>query len=155
MFKKIVAVRATSDTKLVAWFLSGEVRQFDADDLPSPQVETIHDVTVKEGGDAIVWGDGYEIDCESLYDMSTDVDVVGAECERVIKEVVTARRVSGLSQARLAMAAGMKQPVVARLETQVNSPRIDTLLKVLNPLGKTLKIVDLSEVDNRFEAVDD
>jgi hypothetical protein len=155
MLKKIVAVRATSDTKLVVWFLSGEVRQYDADNLPASQVETVHDVTVKDGGDAIVWSDGYTIDCDTVYDESVDIDVVGAECERVIKEVVVARRLSGLSQARLAMAAGMKQPVVARLETQVNSPRIDTLLKVLNPLGKTLKIVDLADVDNRFESVDD
>lgn len=155
MNNKIVAVRATSDTKLVAWFLSGEVRQFDAGDLSPQLVETIRDVTVKEGGDAIVWSDGFEIDCETLYEQSVDVDVVGAECTRVIKEVVVARRISGLSQARLAMAAGMKQPVIARLETQVNSPRIDTLLKVLNPLGKTLKIVDLADVDNRFEAADD
>lgn len=154
MLKKIVAVRATSDTKLVVWFLSGEVRQFDADDLPAHLVETMRDVTVQDGGDAIVWGDGHVIDCDTVYDTSEEVDVVGSECERVIKEVVTARRLSGLSQARLAMAAGMKQPVVARLETQVNSPRIDTLLKVLNPLGKTLKIVDLADVDNRFESID-
>lgn len=71
------------------------------------------------------------------------MDVVKAESDRVIGEVVAARHESGLSQAKLAAAAGVKQPVVARLETRVNSPRLDTLLKVLTPLGKTLQVTDL------------
>ena len=63
----------------------------------------------------------------------------------MIGEVVRARHDASLSQARLAAAAGVKQPVVARLETGVNSPRLDTLLKVLTPMGKTLQVVDMRD----------
>lgn len=73
------------------------------------------------------------------------MNIVESEGWRVITEVVNARHESGLSQAKLASAAGVKQPVVARLETGVNSPRLDTLLKVLTPMGKTLEVVDIDE----------
>ena len=39
--------------------------------------------------------------------------------------------------------SGVKQPVIARMENGTSSPQLDTVLKVLAPLGKTLYIGDL------------
>ena len=39
----------------------------------------------------------------------------------------------------------IKKPVIARMESGKTAPRLDTLLKLLAPLGKTLKIVDLAD----------
>ena len=37
----------------------------------------------------------------------------------------------------------VSQPVIARMEMGKTSPQIDTILKVLAPLGKTLKVAEL------------
>ena len=48
------------------------------------------------------------------------------------------------TQAQLAEKCNVTQPVIARMEKAVHSPQIDSLLKILTPLGYTLKIEPLS-----------
>lgn len=88
------------------------------------------------------------MDAGAKRERGTNAEMVECESERIVSEVARMRRSLGYSQAKLAMAAGIKQPVVARMETGVNSPRLDTILKVLLPLGKSLTIVDM-ESPNR------
>ena len=64
----------------------------------------------------------------------------------LIGELIKARQEQGISQKRLEELSGVKQPVIARMEAGVTSPQIDTILKVLASLGKTLAVVPL---DNR------
>ncbi len=66
----------------------------------------------------------------------------------LIKTMVNIREEKGLSQAQLAKMCNMKQPVLARMETSAHFPRIDSLLKVLIPLGYTLKIEPLTKSNN-------
>jgi transcriptional regulator with XRE-family HTH domain len=61
----------------------------------------------------------------------------------LIRTMVKIREEQGLSQAQLAEKCNMKQSVIARMETAVHSPQIDSLLKILTPLGYTLKIEPL------------
>ena len=58
-------------------------------------------------------------------------------------ELTNARNNRGITQRALEELSGVKQPVIARMETGVTSPQLDTVLKVLAPLGKTLVIADL------------
>ena len=58
----------------------------------------------------------------------------------LIGELIRARNEQGISQKQLEEMSGVKQPVIARMEKGYTSPQIDTLLKVLAPLGKTLAI---------------
>ena len=53
------------------------------------------------------------------------------------------REARGMTQRDLAEASGLKQPAIARIESHRSVPRVDTLLKLLVPLGYTLKIVPL------------
>lgn len=62
----------------------------------------------------------------------------------LIGELIKARQEKGLSQKKLEELSGVKQPVIARMEKGQTSPQIDTILKVLAPLGKTLAIVPLN-----------
>lgn len=62
----------------------------------------------------------------------------------LIGELVKARQERGLSQKKLEELSGVKQPVIARMEKGQTSPQLDTILKVLAPLGKTLAIVPLN-----------
>jgi len=59
----------------------------------------------------------------------------------LIKAVVDAREENGLTQKQLSELCGIKQPVIARLESATHSPQINSLLKILKPLGYTLKVV--------------
>ena len=59
----------------------------------------------------------------------------------LITAVVEAREQSGLTQKQLSELCGVKQPVIARLESAVHSPQINSMIKILKPLGYTLAIV--------------
>ncbi len=61
----------------------------------------------------------------------------------IIGELIRARQEKGISQKKLEELSGVKQPVIARMEKGSTSPQLDTILKVLAPLGKTLAVVPL------------
>ncbi|MBD5554539.1 MAG: helix-turn-helix transcriptional regulator [Roseburia sp.] len=61
----------------------------------------------------------------------------------LIGKMIEAREKKGLSQRDLAELSGVKQPAIARLESMKATPQIDTLLKILAPLGYTLSITPI------------
>ena len=61
----------------------------------------------------------------------------------LIGELIRARRERGITQKKLEELSGVKQPIIARMEKGSTSPQLDTVLKVLAPLGKTLAVVPL------------
>lgn len=63
----------------------------------------------------------------------------------LMKQLVEARRSQGITQKQLEQLSGVSQPVIARMESGSTSPQIGTLIKVLRPLGLTMKIVPVSE----------
>jgi ribosome-binding protein aMBF1 (putative translation factor) len=88
------------------------------------------------------------IDTFSDY-MNDESRVSPADRERInfevalIGKMIEAREQKGLSQRELADMSGMKQPAIARLESLKATPQIDTLFRVLHPLGYTIEIVPL------------
>ena len=62
----------------------------------------------------------------------------------LISKIIDARKENGLSQRKLAEISGVKQPSIARLESMRATPQIDTLFKILLPLGYTLEIVPIN-----------
>lgn len=61
----------------------------------------------------------------------------------LITALVEARKERGLSQRDLKAISGVKQPQIARMESGDTNPQLDTVLKVLAAMGKTLAIVPL------------
>lgn len=61
----------------------------------------------------------------------------------LIGEIIKARQEKGISQKKLEELSGVKQPIIARMEKGSTSPQLDTVLKVLAPLGKTLAVVPI------------
>jgi len=59
----------------------------------------------------------------------------------LIGKMIEAREEKGMTQAELAEKSGLKQAAVARLETLRSIPKIDTVNKLLKPLGYKLAIV--------------
>ena len=61
----------------------------------------------------------------------------------LIGELIAARKEKGITQRELEELSGVKQPIIARMESGSTTPNLRTVLKVLDPLGKTLYIGDL------------
>lgn len=61
----------------------------------------------------------------------------------LISELIKARQEQGISQKKLEELSGVKQPIISRMEKGSTSPQLETFLKVLAPLGKTLKVVPI------------
>lgn len=89
--------------------------------------------------------------------MNNENNVSKAEKARIefetalIGKMIEAREAKGLSQRDLAEISGVKQPAIARLESLKATPQIDTLFKILNPLGYTISIVPIEPKVNPFK----
>ena len=85
-----------------------------------------------------VWDDEFDKDHftpEEIAESNMRVELITA--------LIQARQEQGISQRQLEEMSGVKQPQIARMERGDANPQLDTLLKVLAPLGKTLAIVPL------------
>lgn len=79
---------------------------------------------------------------EELNLSEEDEKVIELE-KNLIKTLVEIREEKGITQTELAQMCNVRQPMIARLESSVHSPQVDSLLRVLVPLGYTLQIVPL------------
>ena len=74
----------------------------------------------------------------------TQEDEKEIEIEKeIINKTIEVRKKLDISQRELSKRTGIKQPAIARLEKNICSPRINTLIKVLYSMGYTIKIVPL------------
>ena len=64
----------------------------------------------------------------------------------IIKATIEARKKANLTQRELSEQSGIKQPSIAKIESLVHSPQASTLIKLLYPLGYTIKVVPLNKV---------
>lgn len=58
-------------------------------------------------------------------------------------ELIAARKNRGMTQQKLSMAVGVKQPFIANIENGKKDPSLGLFMKILRSLGKTVKIVDM------------
>ncbi|MBQ8475469.1 helix-turn-helix transcriptional regulator [bacterium] len=72
---------------------------------------------------------------EELYEIELKIELMG--------KIIAIRKELGLTQAEFADKCNIKQEYLARLERSKTTPQIDTLLKILVPLGYKLDIVPL------------
>ena len=63
----------------------------------------------------------------------------------LLKDFIKLRKEKGLSQQALADLSGVVREKIAKIENGLNSPQINSLIKVLEPVGYTIKIVPIKE----------
>jgi len=80
-------------------------------------------------------------DFRKTLDLSPEYEEVISLEKSIISAIIDAREANGLTQKQLAELCETKQPVIARLESAVHSPQINTIIRVLKPLGYTLAVV--------------
>lgn len=152
MERKILSVLPLESMQLLLWFDPSDVRKLDALRLSTEkpfgmllQNGNFGNVRVCPDGTGITWGDSFAIDSPWLYAHSKSYDVVEAEKRRLLRELIDSRHACSMSQVSLGQIAGIRQPVISRIEGGSIAPQINTLLKLLAPMGKTLQVVDLPE----------
>ena len=69
----------------------------------------------------------------------------------VIRQVVEARKSQHLSQRVVGERAGIIRETVAKIENNLNSPQINTLIKLLEPIGFTLGVIPLVKEETNSE----
>lgn len=69
----------------------------------------------------------------------------------IIEATIEIRKKSKLTQRDLSKKSGVKQPVIARIEKCVNSPQMNTLIKLLYPMGYTIRVVPLEKIQEVYQ----
>ena len=78
-------------------------------------------------------------------DAANKEEMENIECmASIIGSIIEQRNSLGISQRELAELCGMPQSSVARIESYKSTPSIDTLLRIMKPLGLTLYV---SQID--------
>ena len=88
--------------------------------------------------DSIKWNEALEKELFSSQEIAENNLQAALICE-----LIRARQENGISQRELEALSGIKQSAIARVESGGASPTLDTLFKLLVPLGKTLAIVPI------------
>ncbi len=154
MFHKIFTVKAFPDLKLLVWFADGECKIYDVKPILAkwPPFLALRDeqlfrrVKVDAGGYGISWNDDIDLACNELWDNGDSINILRTQRDQLIERLSEARHQAGISQKQLEETSGVKQPVIARLECGDTNPQLETLLRILLPLGKTLGIIDLEKI---------
>ncbi len=75
------------------------------------------------------------IDSESQHDIEQI-----EELSSIVSSIIKRRNELGISQRALAEQCGIPQSSVARIETFKTMPKLDTLLKLMRPLGLKIQV---------------
>ena len=68
--------------------------------------------------------------------------------EEFINDFIKLRKDKHLTQEELARRANVIRLTITRIENFVTSPQLDTLIKILEPIGYTVKIVPIKKKKN-------
>lgn len=150
MFHKIHVVQPLPAMQLLLWFSGGDIKQYDVKPLLAKwksfsvleDEQLFNRVKVDAGGYGISWNDEIDLACNELWENGFSADPIEIQRIQIINSVIQARRQAGMSQKELENTSGIKQPVIARLERGDTNPQLLTLLRILSPLGKTIRVVD-------------
>lgn len=76
----------------------------------------------------------------------SEEDLEEIELEKqIIRTIIEARKNANLTQQELGKKSGIIQPSIAKIENYERIPQYTTLMRLLRPMGYTLKVVPLKE----------
>lgn len=68
----------------------------------------------------------------------------------IIDATIEIRKKNKLTQRELSKKSGIRQPVIARIEKCTNSPQTNTLIRLLYPMGYTIRVVPLEKIKEGY-----
>lgn len=69
--------------------------------------------------------------------------------KEIIRTTIKIRKKMDLTQMELSKRSGIIQPSIAKIENFVRTPQYTTLMKLLYPMGYTLRVVPLEKVKDK------
>lgn len=155
MFVKITSLATLPEYNLLVGFSTGEYKKFDLKPIIEKYApfkalrETVglyEQAKIDIGGYGIVWNDELDISAEGIYEKGIDCEPISnieIIRQKLVEELAQTRKSVGISQKQLEILSGIPQPCIARTEKGVTDPQLTTLLKLLEPLGRTLTITNI------------
>ncbi len=89
------------------------------------------------------WNDYKEYVSTLSPELKADVEEV-TELAAFVTLIIQRRNELGLSQRDLSSLSGLPQSTIARFETMQTTPNIETIMKLLKPLGLQLSLLPVS-----------
>ena len=89
------------------------------------------------------WDDYKEYASSLNPDVKSDIEEA-SELAALVTQIIQQRNALGLTQRELAARSGLPQSSIARIETMKTIPNIETLIKILKPLGLQLSFLPIS-----------
>ena len=89
------------------------------------------------------WNDYKEYASEQSPEVKADIEEA-SQLATFVTLIIQRRNELGLTQRELAALSGLPQSSIARMETMKTVPSIDTVLKIVNPLGLQLSLLPIS-----------
>jgi len=99
---------------------------------------------IRERGDDALGEDAIEF----IRNLLTPEELAASDVRvSIMRELIKARNEKNITQRELEQLSGIRQPIISRMESGTTSPQLDTVLKVLGALGKTLYVGDIAQVE--------
>ena len=89
------------------------------------------------------WNDYKEYAASLDAGVKSDVEEA-CELAALVTQIIQQRNALGLTQRELAARSGLPQSSIARIETMKTIPNIETIIKILKPLGLQLSFLPIS-----------
>lgn len=148
MFHKALNLEFKEGTSLELTFQTGEVKAYDMAVLfqKYPQLEALKDRKLflqgkLMGAYGIIWNDNLDIEAETIYEDGITVRREPVSINQSVGYAIAeARSNSGLSQSALAAKTGIDQSDISKIERGVSNPSISTLGRLVDAMGKSIKI---------------
>lgn len=149
MFYKVKEVKALPDLKLWVRFIGGAVKIYDAKPLLKKwepfrvfkkDKSLFKKVYVGSGGYGVIWNDDLDLACNELWYNGVAENLQDVMATELLCKLVAARQKKGLSQRDVEQKTGIKQPVIARVESGMTDPQLSTLIKIAAACGVELFI---------------
>ena len=157
MFYKITSLSTLDDYILLAGFSNGIFKKFDLKLIINkyPPFQDLINIKglykqarIDVGGYGVIFNDELDISSNAIYEKGEEVEPnynIDLAKTQIISEFINIRKEQRLSQKQLEVISGVSQPIIARVENNQTDPQLSTLIKLLGPLGKKLKIVDIEK----------
>ena len=113
MSYNVIVAAPLGNACFVVWFDGGVSKRYKASEVGIDE-QDLANLSVLPHGEGLTWGDGKQIDSETLFGLGESVDYVNEEKARLLKDLSAIRRDASFSQTRLGEAAGIRQSHWAR-----------------------------------------
>ena len=148
MFHKAIEMHFLEGTAMEVTFQDGKVKRYDMASLfeKYPQLRALEDRELFLSGKlmgsyGIIWNDDLDIETETIYEDGITVrEEQPAVNQTAASAVLSARAQSGMSQKQLAVATGIDQSDISKIERGVANPSVSTLERIAKALGGRLAI---------------